>query len=1158
MMDKNLKIFFLFLFFFITSFPVISQNKFETLKRQAVLLMAAGRFSEAVDQLNKYIAANPREADGYHKRGLCYEQRSEYQYSVLDLRRAVRLDPQNSNIIKDLNRVIEIWHKQLYLKIDGHTRDIAINPKYAFSYLEIGKSYRWLEEWKNAEIWYDEYLLRDDNASPDEIIRYTEILAKNGSISKGEKILKTYTIRYPGDWRIWSKYGYFTLWLGKYKIAEDAFNTSLGFKPFFKEAEDGLDLAKKEGYLIQNVPRSFERTEYPIDRFYRLLEKNPDNDPIRFDLINELITANRIEEAFKQLQYLQPKHAEEDNFKTLWKNVTENRDSTYKKNIELYTATIKENPSDKITVLKLAETYANLFYYDSAIEVLSEYLANIPEDQDRDARFIFARYSAWNYEWEKAINQLNKLLELEPNNTDYQLLRGQIGAWTSVDLDISEQYLLNVLKVKPKEIQALIALGTIYSWKNNFPESKKYLDLAKSIEPGNSDVDTAINNYELRLGAFEESKIFDIRREAGRLAVEGKIDEAFDKYEEYIRKRKDLSREELIEFADICSAAKQYTKAIATYKKLMDQEFDYKLALRLAQDYYFIQDAANAKNLLENLNKIDPSNDETTLLLADTYAIANQLSKAEAIYRNMLLLSTDEKATHDLFERLANLGDLHVKNKNYEKADSLYNEIPTITQDPDIIKNVFDKQIYMSDALINDLKLDAAEKLLNSLKAKIKNEEQREVLNNRLLFLSDALIKDKKFENAEELFNYLKEIVKNDDQKKELNNRLLFLGDALISDKKLDNAEKLLDYLKVIIINDEQRYELNNRYLFLGDAYTSEKDYGQAKSIYTNLLEEVQDSAMVRATRERISWLPPSGFSRGLYGIRDFFTIFIPTNIGIAPFSSYYRDNTKFGLWNYGTQLDIGFVSFLSLGIFWSRSIIENSNDSKSFTQFRGTASILFSKYFSLSGSYGKTKILYEPDKLNGIFTIRYEKPEELSLSLSYENNDARLLFYSPNLIYSRLETDFYRFNGFYVYNNNFKISSYYNYFKLEDGNEGNDFQFRLGKKFLKNGFMGYEYSFADFAFTTYFYYSPNNFQSHSIWAEWNYLYKPNLKFKLNGKVGYVPSVDYVISELNTEISYKPILDLILTGRISYSNSYRFDSSYNNFSFSLFAYWSLF
>ncbi|MBI5731696.1 MAG: tetratricopeptide repeat protein, partial [Ignavibacteriales bacterium] len=353
-----------------------AQNRSDALKHQAQLLMNEGRYGEAIDQLNKYIASNPRTAEGYHIRGLCFEQRLQYWDAVFDLRRALRLTPNDSKIRSDLARIISVWHKQLYQKIDGHKRDIAIDPDNAFAYLEIGKSYRWLEEWYDAERWYDEYLKRDDNASPDEIIRYSVILGKTRSIVKGERVLKKFVGRYPDDWRLWSRYGYFTLWLGKNKIAEDAFTKSLSFKPFFEEAEDGLDLAKKQGYLNVDVGRDRDRSaqEYAIDRYYRLLEKDPDNDDVRFDLLSELVSNNRYEEAFQQLQYLQPKHAEEEKFKTIFKTVTDYRDSTFNRDVTHYTEILKENPTDNEAVMKLADAYANLFYYDSAIEVLSEYL----------------------------------------------------------------------------------------------------------------------------------------------------------------------------------------------------------------------------------------------------------------------------------------------------------------------------------------------------------------------------------------------------------------------------------------------------------------------------------------------------------------------------------------------------------------------------------------------------------------------------------------------------------------------------------------------------------------------------------------------------------------------------------------------------------------
>lgn len=1035
-MNKYLKIFFLFLF--IITLPIFSQNKYDALKRQAVLLMTAGRFSEAVDQLNKYIAANPREADGYHKRGLCYEHRSEYQYSVLDLRRAVRLDPQNSEIIKDLNRVIEIWHRQLYQKIDGHTRDIAIDPNYAFSYLEIGKSYRWLEEWRNAEIWYDEYLKRDDNASPDEIIRYTEILAKTGSIIKGEKILKKYTIRYPDDWRIWSRYGYFTLWLGKYKIAEDAFKTSLGFKPFFKEAQDGLDLATNKAYLTQENPRAFERVEYPIDRFYRLLEKDPENDPIRFDLINELIANNRYEEAYRQLQYLQPKHTEEDQFKQLLKNVTDYRDSTFNKNVEQYTSAIKENPSDKEAVMKLAESYANLFYYDSAIEVLNEYLQDLPEDQDLDARYKYAQYSAWNYEWEKAIVQIDKLLQLDLNNLDYQLLRGQIAVWTVNDLDLAEKYLLNVHEVRQRDMSPILSLISLYSWNKDFVKAKKYLDLAHQIAPNSPDVVNAQNNYEIHLDANEERKIIEIRREAGKLREKGKCDEALATYDIYRSKKKVLSHEEMLEYASFASCAKQYSLAIEYYDKVLNDQFDYKAALYRVQNYFHNGDSTIALEELEKITKENPDDDEAKMVLADTYAIANQLEKSEKVYRELKSESKD-------------------------------------------------------------------------------NPRQHEIVNQRLIFLGEYYVKNKKYDKAEEIFGEV--------------------------DKEITNTEI--------------RNELNDRLLYLGDSYVLAEEYDKAKSVYKDLLNKSQDTSQVRIVKERISWLPPTGLSSGFSSIGNFFSLFFPTNIGLSPFSTFYVDNQNFRLYNYGMRLDGGFIGFLSLGASWSRTNLDNSTINRNFTQFKGVAAIFLQKNLILSGSYGVLNIFGEPDKRIGDISLRYEKENDFSFVLSFENNDARIILYSPNLINVRLNANHYRFSGSYYYNRLYRVSGFYNYFSLGDNNEGNDIQLRLGKKFISNGFFGYEYYFSDFAFISPSYYSPQKFDSHSIWGELNWEFK-KLKLKAGGKIGYVPKVDFIISEIFGEAEYKPILNLTITAHLGIGNSFRYDSSYKNITASIFAYWGIY
>lgn len=1024
-------LFTIFIFYTTVLYP---QTRSEGLKRQAEFLISEGRYKEAIDQLHKFISANPQLAEGYHIRGLCYEKTTEYQYSVLDLRRARRLDPGDSEIQKDLNRVISIWHQQLYQKIEGHKRDIAIDPNYAFSYLEIGKSYRWLEEWNNAEIWYDEYLKRDNNASPDEIIRYTEILAKTGSITKGDKILKKYVERYPGDWRLWSRYGYFTLWLGKYKIAEDAFVKALDFKPFFKEAEDGLDQVRNQAYMLKYQPRSFERV-YPIDRYYSVLKKDPENDETRFNLINELITADRYEEAYQQLQFLQSKYSEEERFKNLYKSVTEHRDSTYNNKIAQYTEVLKNNPNDKETVIKLAEAYANLLYYDSAIEILSEYLQNVPDDRDLDVRFLYAKYCAWNYEWENAIAQLNKLLELDPENLDYQLLRGQIAVWTVLDFDIAEKYLLNVVSKRPDDLSALISLASMYSWKKNFPEAKKYLDEAKRLDPTNPEVESAESNYALHVSAYEEVQVFEIRREAGNLALEGKCEESRTKYEEYFSQRTAPTRDELIEYADVVTCAGDYPKAIEIYSQLLNEEFDYKIALQRARNYYYNKDSVTAQTELESLSKLYPDDNEAKLYLADAYAVTSQPYKAEELYRYLKTQTEDSSEVKQFDERMALLGEYFIMNHDLDKANELYDELLENTTDSSLIRNINQKRLY------------------------------------------------------------------------------------------------------------------------LADAYALADEWGDAEDIYDELLDAATDTSEIRIINQRISWIPPSGFSRGL---SSFGNIITPTNVGLAPFFTNYADNQDFVLLNYGGRVDAGFVGFLGLGALWSRTNISTNNYERNFTTFKGIASIFFSKIVSLAFSYGVLNIPAEKNKNTGDVTFRIEEPERFSITGYYENNDARLLLYSPNMLFIRLKSELYRFSGYYQYRDLLRISLSYSYYKISDTNKGNDFQLRLGKKFFENSLLGYEYYFADYAFVSQYYYSPQKFSSHSLWGEYKYAVTSTALTKIGGKIGYVPDADFIVSELYGELNYKPFPYFNLTGRVGYADSFRYDSSYKSLNVSLSLYWSVF
>ncbi|MFN3695195.1 MAG: tetratricopeptide repeat protein, partial [Ignavibacterium sp.] len=200
----------IFLSFFLLnlSFGQTDQSK---LLNDSKSLISSGRFGEAIELLNRYVAANPQSSEGFNLRGLCHGKRGNYEQAVYDFRTAFRISPGEKEISENLKRAESDWYRLLYNQIEGYKREIAINPSVPKNYLEIGKYYKNLGEWQEAEIWYDIYLEKEE-ASADEMLRYTEILAKNNHIQKGEPFLKNYVVKYPDDHRLWSRYGYFLYW----------------------------------------------------------------------------------------------------------------------------------------------------------------------------------------------------------------------------------------------------------------------------------------------------------------------------------------------------------------------------------------------------------------------------------------------------------------------------------------------------------------------------------------------------------------------------------------------------------------------------------------------------------------------------------------------------------------------------------------------------------------------------------------------------------------------------------------------------------------------------------------------------------------------------------------------------------------------------------
>ena len=933
----------------------------EGFKTEAQSQMQRGKYGEAIDLLNKYISAKPQVVDGYNLRGLCYEKRNQLESAVFDFRSARKVAPNNTDVQKNLERATATWYKQLNDKISGHKREIAINPNIPINYLEIGKCKKQLGEWIPAEEWYDDYLKREE-PSADEVIRYTEILAKNNHIEKGEKILKRFVEKYPRDHRLWSRYGYFTMWLGKKKIAVEAFKSALALRPYFKEAQDGLEQAEDRPYIYTYYDTTTHKAgeqikekaveEYAIDKYYRIVKQNPADSDTRFTLVDQLLKVNRTEEAYEQLQFLSAEFSGQDKFTILWDTVTARRERSFQIKETEYRQRLAKNPNDKEAAMNLAEIMGRQMNFDSAVVVLQKYMEGKSESEDLDVRFLLGRYAAWNYNFEGAIEQLNILLAKDPNNLQYQLFRAQVAVWTTTDQELAHQYLDNVLKSDPKNFSALLAKATLYIRERNFTEGKAKIDEATAVNPKSKEIETIQNFYDGVLALEDDRKNYEILVAARELAVGGDCPASILKYDEYFSKIKAPSKFEMVEYADVNSCALNFTKSVEIYDKLLSEEPDYDVSVLKAKATLWSGDSVSALSQFLTLVKQDTSNFEARFYLAETY----------------------------------------------------------------------------------------------------------------------------------EHF----------------------------------------------------------------------KEYDKAKELYEGLLVNEQDTNKISLLNKRIGWIPVATSSNIIANF--------PIFTRIAPVVSYYSDNQNLSYLNAGGMLELGFTTYLSLGISFGRAFLKGVSNqiiNKYFTSFKAHILLYPIKNFFISVGNGNLSYQgYDKRKIEE-WIVKYEKEKKISLGLRFEKTDAVMVLYSVPLVDNRYKINLYRLDGWYYFSPITKIDGHFSYFTLSDGNAANDFQLRFGRKFTNEVVAGYEYYYTNYSGKRQ-YYSPQNFVSHSIWGEYEYLYDDNTTFTFGGKLGYVPDNDVIIREVSAQALYKLSNYLVASAKLNLGQSYRVDSEYQYFSGFASIYWSFY
>jgi tetratricopeptide (TPR) repeat protein len=357
--------------------------------------------------------------------------------------------------------------------------------------------------------------------------------------------------------------------------------------------------------------------------------------------------------------------------------------------------------------------------------------------------------------------------------------------------------------------------------------------------------------------------------------------------------------------------------------------------------------------------------------------------------------------------------------------------------------------------------------------------------------------------------------------------------------------------------------------MYLGDSYAKAAFYDSARAVYDTLLTWDLDSTETALVEQRIQWLPVKGVNAILATF--------PNYVGLAPAFNYYSDNISFRYSNFGARLELGVAQFLAIGASYFKHNLYGNRESlldsilsiqqesgvfftgrREFTSFKGHIFLTITDRFRAGAGFGTLNGPVGDSTPERDLFFRYENPDNFLFGANYINTDAALILYSPYLIDTRLRASFWGLDSYWQHKSGLRLSGHFDYIQVNDNNEGNNFWARIGRHFWDYIMAGYEYWYINWGYDSPYYYSPSNFESHSLWVDANLEERDYFNLFLGVKLGYIPANDFVLLTGELRGDYDLTERLTISGRLIAGSTSRDNTTYKYFSASFSAYWTIF
>jgi tetratricopeptide (TPR) repeat protein len=488
----------------------------------AALYQRQGDIKQALACAQKSIQLDPEQQDAYFLLAGLHVGLNQLNEATREYERILLLDPEN--------REARLFLATLYAQQRRYPQAIRIiqellrlDPQLAVCYYYLGRIYLETDRLADAKKEFMRVLTLDPKFVP-VLFDLGATLEREGRYSQALTMYRRIIRAQPGNTRAWASIGRLYLMMNRYGEAQKAFQKI-------------KDMDRNDPATDLNIGLICLEQKLPDDaiRLFRPLLINPlYENRARYFIGMALEEKGDLRSACREYQLVERNSEQfiQSRLRMAYLNFQlGDKEQTRQILNELQTLA----PNQEEVYLTKSYFYEEDNQWDRAIQTLKAGLDNVARPAEIHFRLAVI-YEKQNNR-DDSIEQIKKVLELEPNNADAQNFLGYTYAEGGINLDEAERLIRAALRAKPNSGQIIDSLGWVLYKKGQYDKAVPELERAHHIMPQDGTVAEHLGDAYVQQKRYRDALHIYRRALAMDNSNQAALHKKINKLENLLRKR---------------------------------------------------------------------------------------------------------------------------------------------------------------------------------------------------------------------------------------------------------------------------------------------------------------------------------------------------------------------------------------------------------------------------------------------------------------------------------------------------------------------------------------------------------------------------------------------------------------------------------------------